>query len=621
MNEINNPISEALVYWTSPQTLEIIKIDPFITEKIVQLALHIRNQIEDTYKEKAIECCKERIFTIGNVSLLLKAVHTFDQVFPSESSPKRTLIFENGEERIFSALELKFLTKVSEFFELFLGNKFLQGNQPTLSLKNIQKSVFDALFLSLENGMIKDVDQAFDILKLSAFLQMTHSPAETFIKNMWSFEEDHPRILKLANQLEIRSLNGPVRSHLAEFLIYAINQAVCRDKNPQEYLEGLKNLDPSKICFTLDTLDEVFEIVLEKLPNLAELDQYRTEYYLSSGLKHLSKLTSLTTLKFNGIQKLNDQNVSVVSQLISLTSLDLSFKKISDAGIKSFATLANLKNLDLHYNDKISDDGVQVIAQLRNLEIINISHCAGISNAALHHLKLLSLQKLFIGGCSITDEGLEHLICQTKLIELYIDNCKKVTNKGCNYISPLTNLTILSLRSDLISNQGILSLSSLKKLSELDISNCENLSDESLKFLSTNNTQLAKLELSRGKKYTERGFSHFPKLPNLTELDLGECTGFSDYDIKYFFTLTKLQSLELSETEISNIGLEMITKLPLITYLGIKRSRIRGYGLSSIYKMPQLRTLVFGNKNNFDKEDLVKLKNKFPHLELQNLGG
>lgn len=621
MNEINKCVLNALAYWTSPQTLEVIKIDPFVTDKIVQLALDIQNQIDDVYKEKAIQFCKERIFTIGDVSLLLKAVHTFDQAFPSESSPKRTFVFENGEERAFSALELKFLTKISQFFELILNGKFIEGTQPTLSLKNIQKSVFDALFLTLENGMIKDVDQAFAILKLSAFLQITHSPAEKFVQKMWSFEKDHPRILTFTNQPEIRSLNDSVREHLAEFLLYAINEAVGRKKDPQEYLEGLKNLDPSTICFTLNTLDEVFEIVLDKLPNLTDLNQYRVQYTLSSGLMHLSKLTGLKTLRLNGVQKLNDQNVSAVSQLTTLTSLNLCHKEIGDARIKSFETLANLKTLDLNNNRAISDEGVLNVARLSNLEILNISNCGRISNIALQHLELLSLQKLFIGGCSITDEGLKHLIWQTKLVELNFQNCKEITGKGLTYISALTNLRVLNLRACNVNNDlDILSLSSLQNLSELNISYCENLSNLSLKFLSTNNTQLAKLELSGGKKYTDHGFSYFYKLPNLTELDLHRCSGFSSEGMKSLLSLTKLQYLELSETQVSHSGFKMINQLPLITFLGIKNCPINGYALSSVYKMPQLRTLIFGNKNKFDKEDQKELKNKFPHLELRNLG-
>lgn len=624
----HNEISDVMVYWTSPHTPKVIKIDPFITDKIYQLARIIQDLTNIPSRENAIRLCKERIFIIEDIGRLLKSIHVFDQAFQNikreelEVSGEKTLIFEDGKERKLSSLEVEFLTKFSLFFESLLSGHFIESNQTSISLKDVKKDAFDTLFLTLENGKIDNLHQAFDILELSAFFGIRHPPAEKFIENMWGFEDEEMRnkILKFVKMPQIQGLSDSVRSHLAEFLIYGLQRGYYGKTDQQEYLDGLRNLAPKKICFTLDTTNPVFKLVLDQLPNLNELDQYRVQNSLSSGLSHLRTLSRLTTLNLSGVAKLNDENVQVVSQIKSLTSLDLDFKKISDVAINAFSTLDKLKILKLKYT-QISDDGVKILAQLPSLEFLDLRNCSRVSDIALQHLKLLSLQKLYLNSCSISDKGLKHLTCQSRLVELDLQNCERVSDNGLVSLSMMTNLTVLSLRiCKLITDQGILAISSLKKLSELDISVCENLTDKSLEYLSINNTQLTKLLLLRGTNYTDLGLSHLAQLSQLSELDLRDCKGISDSGISKLLPLTNLQSLSLSDTRISSSSLRILANFPILTHLSINHCPIYGYALSSIHQMPQLRTLIYGNKNKFDQNDLKELKNRFPHLNLENRG-
>ena len=267
-NPNNITKSEPFIYWTSPNNAALIKIDPFICDKIRQLAQVIRQCPNNDDAANAMNQCKERIFTVENLGRLLQCVHAFDQAFPDiekTDSEKKTLIFDNGEKRPLSALEVKFLVTISEYFKSLFSERYKEAKQTDLSLINVQKNTFDTLMLTLENGKIDNARQAFDILALSAYLMMRHSPAETYFQNMWSFDDEKTSkmILEFCNHPEIQSFPDPVRSHLAEFLIFSIDQACKRRTDPKSYLQALKNLDPKKICFTLGVCDEAFKIVLD----------------------------------------------------------------------------------------------------------------------------------------------------------------------------------------------------------------------------------------------------------------------------------------------------------------------------------------------------------------------
>ncbi len=75
---------------------------------------------------------------------------------------------------------------------------------------------------------------------------------------------------------------------------------------------------------------------------------------------------------------------------------------------------------------------VRALSGLTSLRYLNLSYCAGVTDAALAHLTALpGLRQLFLRGCPhITDAGLAHLHGLTVLSTLELTDCERLTAVG-----------------------------------------------------------------------------------------------------------------------------------------------------------------------------------------------
>ena len=86
-------------------------------------------------------------------------------------------------------------------------------------------------------------------------------------------------------------------------------------------------------------------------------------------------------------------------------------------------------------NSAATEDEVHAIgalAGLTSLRYLNLSYCAGVTDAGLAHLNSFpGLRQLFLRGCpGITDAGLLHLHGLTALVTLELTDCKRLTAFG-----------------------------------------------------------------------------------------------------------------------------------------------------------------------------------------------
>ncbi|QJW93276.1 protein kinase domain-containing protein [Frigoriglobus tundricola] len=77
-------------------------------------------------------------------------------------------------------------------------------------------------------------------------------------------------------------------------------------------------------------------------------------------------------------------------------------------------------------------DAIRALAGLTSLRYLNLSYCAGVTDAALAHLKAFpGLRQLFLRGCpGVTDAGLVHLHELTALATLELIDCTRLTAAG-----------------------------------------------------------------------------------------------------------------------------------------------------------------------------------------------
>ena len=91
-----------------------------------------------------------------------------------------------------------------------------------------------------------------------------------------------------------------------------------------------------------------------------------------------------------------------------IVAVDLGGSGITDAGLKHFAGLTQLKTLDLH-DTKVTDAGLESLKSLHHLQMLFL-HQTTVTDAGLERLKgLTQLQWLCLSKTHVTDAGLKHL--------------------------------------------------------------------------------------------------------------------------------------------------------------------------------------------------------------------
>jgi hypothetical protein len=172
------------------------------------------------------------------------------------------------------------------------------------------------------------------------------------------------------------------------------------------------------------------------LPHLAAFGQTLTWLVLNgssgitdAGLAHLASLPLLGTLNLDRCSQITDAGMANVSRLQQLHGLGISkLPLLSDAALRYVAELKQLKTLYMGPTSvggcRITDAGLQCLGGLQRLEFLNLSGIPGITDAGLQSLAgLQQLQTLDLGGCAkITDAGLLSLAGLQLLEDLTVDD-------------------------------------------------------------------------------------------------------------------------------------------------------------------------------------------------------
>jgi uncharacterized protein YjbI with pentapeptide repeats len=119
---------------------------------------------------------------------------------------------------------------------------------------------------------------------------------------------------------------------------------------------------------------------------------------------------------------------------------------------KHLDKLPNLGGLDLSYT-KVTDAGLDHLKGMVNLEKLYLRDIQ-VTDAGLERLQgLPNLSALRLGGTQVTDAGLQHLKGLEKLEELDL-NRTRVSDAGLRHLEGLTNLKSLLLWHTEVTRQG-----------------------------------------------------------------------------------------------------------------------------------------------------------------------
>ncbi len=206
------------------------------------------------------------------------------------------------------------------------------------------------------------------------------------------------------------------------------------------------------------------------------------------------------------------------------------------------------------------------------------------------------ITQLFLGNCSIDEEGVKALAKLTNLTKLDLWN-NNIGEEGAKALDELTNLTELNLGSNNIGEEGAKALAKLTNLTELNLGS-NNIGEEGAKALAKL-TNLTELNLGSN-NIGEEGAKALAKLTNLTELNLAN-NNIDDKGIKALAKLTNLTELNLVNNNIDDKGIKALDELTNLTKLNLSYNKIGEEGAKALAKLTNLTELNLANNNIDDK--------------------
>ncbi|TKY48051.1 F-box/LRR-repeat protein 14 [Spatholobus suberectus] len=303
-------------------------------------------------------------------------------------------------------------------------------------------------------------------------------------------------------------------------------------------------------------------------------------------MKPLSVLTNLKSLEIS-FSKVTDFGISFLKRLQKLALLNLEGCHVTAACLDSLAELPALSNLNLS-RCNLSNDGCEKFSRLENLTVLNLGF-NDITDACLAHLQagLTKLKSLNLDSCRIEDEGLVHLAGHQQLNCLELSDTE-IGSNGLHYLSGLSSLEKLNLSFTMVNDSGLSKLCGLSSLKSLNL-DARQVTDAGLASL-TSLTGLTELDLF-GARITDFGTNYLKCFNNLRLLEI--CGGgLTDDGVKNIKEILSLTCLNLSQNcNLTDTTLELISGLPGLISLNVSNSCITNAGLQHLKTLKNLRSL------------------------------
>ena len=187
-----------------------------------------------------------------------------------------------------------------------------------------------------------------------------------------------------------------------------------------------------------------------------------------------------------------------------ICSLDLTNQQLTDAELRPLSMLTSLQVLSLHDSFLITDVGLPSLSSLLDMRDLNLRCGAWVS-------KITDLRSL---------SGL------TRLENLSLHGCHRITDDGLQVVSGFAELRELNLTMCQFSGRGLRHLSGLVRLERLMLAGGYAGDDAGLQWLA-GLVDLSFLDLSCSRGITGESFRHLAGLTSLGHLDVSECCELS----------------------------------------------------------------------------------------------
>jgi hypothetical protein len=198
------------------------------------------------------------------------------------------------------------------------------------------------------------------------------------------------------------------------------------------------------------------------------------------------------------------------------------------------------------------------------------------------------LQAIGLGGNQqLNASGLRYLVQLPKLEYLYLGQTR-VNLEMAIALSQLSNVRLLDLNGCGVDNRCLLHLANMRSLQDLCLTN-NAISDDGIK-------DLLKLKL---------------QTLRLTETDI------TDAAVETLSTMTSLQVLSLTENRLTDRSIDSLKKLANLRWLQIDRNPISASAISKLVSLNQLVRLDI-HECKWNEAEFAELQRKFPFCDVSN---
>ena len=370
-------------------------------------------------------------------------------------------------------------------------------------------------------------------------------------------------------------------------------------------------------------------------PGLTSLRINRCRRVTDRAISHVAKhCRQLQSLSLSNTALVTDQSLSDLGrQCRELVHLELSHcDKISRKGILRIAENCDLQTAVLRNCRLMNNDCIRGLVECCPLDLLklDLSGCTSITNDALIHVarRCLFLRSLTLKDIQhISDAGVMHLTRCTKLTELNLSACHKVTDsslalvaQACTCIKRLdvglcenvtgdsvslfarSSLRRLNVEYNRITDAAVCNIArSAQYLRHLNLSWCSDITDASLVALANGVNSLQRIDLSRCFQITDYAIQAIAtRFPSLTMLSLNRCANITDRGLEPLAdNCPQLQELDLSGPGITDVGLiNVVSRCTGIEVLFLKGcTGITQHSITAIANhLPRLSSLAIGGK-------------------------
>nr|XP_009296243.1 F-box/LRR-repeat protein 13 isoform X2 [Danio rerio] len=320
------------------------------------------------------------------------------------------------------------------------------------------------------------------------------------------------------------------------------------DENMKMILEGCQSLLSLNLACT-HIANATIKVLARCCVMLRSLNLAYCIHFSDKGLQYLTTGT--------GCRRLRHLNLSGCSQ-------------ITVDGFTSVAETCNsLQQIVLNDLPTLTDICVQVlVSRCRMLTVISLLESLNLSDVAFKAVaEVIDLTKILIEGNDVITDSSVKALCRSclKLSELHLSCCPRVTDACFKTLGNLTKLCNLNISGCFkVTDMGLHYITegpSAGQLRELDLSYCLKITDLSLRRISQKCISLTNLALCFCENLTDNGFECLDKCSSLISLDISGCK-IHDKGLSALGANPSLRKLSAAECVfITDIGIKMFCRL------------------------------------------------------------